>query len=251
MQTVTEETNSAIVARLVRLEKQNRRMKRFGLGALLVCGAVFWMGQAKVPVSRDVQSRKFTLVDVKGKKRAELGVTVGRPALVFYDSADQTSVSVGIGEDGPGLAIYGPNEQRQADVLLTDKGPVLTLHDSNGTTRMNLSVTGQGPAIGLLGTKGEAKGAFGMTANQETFLQLFGTAEHGGAQLFAAPDRSILRFFDPSDRPTAVLGMLGTEDAGLTLNDAAGNVRATLMLTQAGVGLDFRDQNKAVIWHAP
>jgi hypothetical protein len=60
-----------------------------------------------------------------------------------------------------------------------------------------------------------------------------------------------LRFFDASDRPAAVLGMLGTESAGLTLNDAAGNVRATLMLTPAGVGLDFRDQNKAVIWHAP
>jgi len=251
MQTSTEETNATIVARLTRLEKQNRRMKRFGLGVLLVFGAVFWMGQAKVPVSRDVQSRKFTLVDVKGKRRAELGVTVGRPELVFYDSTDQMSISVGVGEDGPGLTVYGPNEQRQADVLLTDKGPVITLHDPNGTTRMNLSVTGQGPAIGLLGAKGEAKGAFGVTAEQDTFLQLFGTAEHGGAQLFAAPDRSILRFFDASDRPMTVLGMLGTEGEGLTLNDSAGNVRATLMLTPAGVGLDFRDEKKAVIWHAP
>lgn len=251
MQTVTRQSESTIMARLERLETQNRRMKRVGFAALLVSGAVFWMGQARVNVSKDVESRKFTLMDVKGKKRAELGVTVGRPALLFYDSMDQVSVSVGIDEEGPGLVIYGPNEQRQAALSLTDNGPVLKLHAANGTTRMNLSVTSQGPAIGLLGANGEAKGAFGMTANQDAFLQLFGTAEHGGAQLFAAPDRAVLRFFDASDQPRAVLGMLEKEGAGLTLNDAAANVRATLMLTPTGVGLDFRDQNKAVVWHAP
>jgi len=241
-----------VLARLDRLERQNRRTRQIGFALLLVAGAIFWMGQtAKINVSRALESRRFTLRDAKGKKKAELGVTVGRPALQFFDEEEQVSVSVGVDEDGPGFVIYGPGERRQVMLSLTETGPVLSLHGANGLKRLNLSVTAQGPAVGLLGANGEAKGAFGMTAGDETFLHLFGRGERGGAQLFAAPDRAVLRFFDMSDKPRAVLGMLENEGAGLTLNDAAGSARAILMQTPNGWGLDFLDQNKGVIWHAP
>jgi hypothetical protein len=135
--------------------------------------------------------------------------------------------------------------------MLGDSGPVLSLFAPNGTKRMNLSVTPQGPAIGLLGAKGEAKGALGITSSDESFLQLFGRNERGGVQLFAAPDRSVLRFFDLAEKPRAVLGMLENEGAGLTLNDSNGVARAILMQTAKGWGLDFLDERKGMIWHAP
>jgi hypothetical protein len=241
-----------ILLRLEKLEKQNRMLKRAGLTLLLFTGAIFWMGQTRVTVSKTVESRNFSLRDAKGKKKAELGITLGRPALQFYDDEDRVAVSVGVDEDGRGMVVYGPTEQRQASFILAESGPVLSLFGPNGMKRMNLSVTPQGgPAIGLLGPKGEAKSALGVTAKDEAFLQLFGRNEQGGVQLFAAPDRAVLRFFDISEKPRAVLGMLESEGAGLTLNDSRGTARAILMQTAKGWGLDFLDENKGVIWHAP
>jgi hypothetical protein len=241
----------AILLRLEKLERQNRAMKRIGLAALLCVGAFFWMGQARVTISKTVESRSFSLRDPKGKKKAELSLTLGRPALQFFDDAEQVVVSVGVDEDGRGMVVYGQNERRQAAFVLGDTGPVLSMFGPDGGKRMNLSVTPQGPAIGLLGAKGEAKGALGVTASDEAFLQLFGRNERGGVQLFAAPDRAVLRFFDLTERPRAVLGMLENEGAGLTLNDSNGVARAILMQTAKGWGLDFLDEKKGVLWHAP
>jgi hypothetical protein len=246
-------SEQSILLRVEKLERQNRALRGMGLVILVLGGAFFWMGQtAQIPIQRAIEARKFTLRDMRGKRRAELSVAVGRPVLLFYDANEQVSVSVGIDEDGPGITVYGPNQQRQAAVLLSETGPLITLHDSSGVKRLNLNVTPQGPAIGLLGSMGEAKGAFGMTANSETFLQLFGTAEHGGVQLFAAPDRSVVRMFDSSDVPRAVLGLLAKEGTpGLTLNDASGNSRVILMLDPKGPSVDFLDEQKKLLWKAP
>jgi hypothetical protein len=244
-------TEGAILVRLEKLERQNRAMKRFGMALLLLSGAVFWMGQTTGNVSKTQESRKFSLRDPKGKKRAELGMTLGRPALQFFDDTERVIVSVGVDENGKGMVVYGQDERQQAGIVVADTGPVLSLFGPDGVKRLNLSVTALGPAIGLLGSKGEAKGAFGVTEKNETFLQLFGRDEQGGAQLYAAPDRAVLRFFDLADKPRAVLGVLENEGAGLTLNDSSGSARAILMQTVRGWGLDFLDEKKGVVWHAP
>ena len=70
MENMTGQLESSVLARLDKLEKQNRRLKRVGFVLLFLSGAFFWMGQARVNISKEIQSRKFTLVDVKGKRRA-------------------------------------------------------------------------------------------------------------------------------------------------------------------------------------
>src|SRR2546427_666898 len=94
----------------------------------------------------------------------------------------------------------------------TPGGPNLSLYSADGARRLNIGVLAQGPVLGLLAPNGAAKAAFGITGDN-AFVHLFGTREHGGAQLFATPDRTVLRFFDSNDRPRAVLGMLETENA--------------------------------------
>ena len=66
-----------ILARLRRLEAQNRLMKRLVLLLFVSSGAIFWMGQARTV--RNVEARKITLKDAKGKRKAELGIELGRP----------------------------------------------------------------------------------------------------------------------------------------------------------------------------
>jgi hypothetical protein len=242
--------------RIERLERENRRLRQAAFAVLLGIASVFLMGQGKAAkvgalnVAKALEAGKFILKDGRGQKRAELGLFADRPALVFYQGAEQASLSLGAEPDGAGLTLYDGDTRKAAALGVTENGPVLTLY-SAGVKRLNVSVTGLGPAVGLLGRNSEAKAALGLTADDDPFLHLFGTAERGGAQLVAASDRTVLRFFDASDKARAVMGILEKESApGLVLNDGSGVARAILMLTSEGPGIDFFDKNKTRIWSA-
>ncbi len=242
-------TQGEILARLRKLEAQNRLIKRIGLLAFLSAGALFWMGQART--ARNVEARRFTLKDVKGKRRAELAIELGRPVLLFYDEMERASVSIGVEEDGPGLTLYDPAGRQSMVLSAAANGPVLSMFSRSGVKRLNMSVAAQGPVIGLLGTAGEARAAFGASGSDNTFLHLFSDKEHGGVQLSAGADRAVVRIFDGADKPRAVLGMLEKENTpGLVLNDGAGAARVMLLLFPRGPGLEFRS-DKDVVWRAP
>ena len=242
--------------RIERLERENRRLRQAGFLALLGIAAVFLMGQVKAPkagtlnVAKALEAGKFVLKDGRGQKRAELGLFADRPALVFYEAAEKASLSLGAEPGGAGLTLYDGNTRKAAAFSVTENGPLLTLY-SAGIKRLNVSATDLGPAVGLLGRNSEAKAALGLTADDSPFLHLFGPGERGGAQLVAAPDRTVLRFFDASDKARAVLGILEKESSpGLVLNDGSGVARAILMLTSEGPGMDFFDKNKTRTWTA-
>jgi len=244
-------TVESLRSRLELVELENRRMKRFGIFLLVFAGSIFLMGQA-TKTARPLEATKFILKNAKGKKRAELGIRLDGPELAFYDDKEQTLLSIGLLEDGPGLVVLTSDAKKVASFSATATGPMLSLSDQNGTKRLNISVIDGSPAVGLLGTKGDAKSALGLTQNGNPFIQLFGSNEHGGTQLLAAPDMTVLRFLDAADKPRAVFGMLEKENApGITLNDANGATRAVLMLLPKGAGLDFLNENKVVAWHAP
>ncbi len=250
-----KDTLGALEARVDRLERQNRLLKRIGFLSFLVLSAVFLMGQGKpkpLPpkVIKSMEAGKFIVKDGRGVTRAEFGLFAEKPALVFYDSAQNATLSLGFEEDGTGLTLFDRNGQTAAALTFGPNGPLLALCQ-RGTKRLNLSVTAQGPALGLVGRNGEAKAALALTADDNPFLHLFGIKERGGAQLSAAPDRTVLRFFDASDRARAVFGILEKESApGLVLNDGAGVARAIFMLTSDEPGLEFFDQNRVRIWTA-
>jgi hypothetical protein len=242
--------------RVSRLERQNRRLKQLGVLALLALGSVFLMGQAKTAKAPPVKAVKpqeagrFVLKDSLGRTRAELGLFADRPALVLYDYAANRILSLGAEPDGAGLTLYDANNDKTAALNYGPAGPVLTLF-SGGAKRLNLSVTAQGPALGLIGKKNQAKAALGLMPDDNPFLHLFGSGERGGAQLAVSSDRTVLRFFDGADRARAVLGILEKESApGLVLNDSAGTARAIMMLTAAGPGIEFFDQNRVRTWVA-
>jgi len=60
---------SNILARLGRVERENRRMKRTGLGVLVLVGAVLLMGQAHS--KRTVEAENFVLKDESGRIRQD------------------------------------------------------------------------------------------------------------------------------------------------------------------------------------
>jgi hypothetical protein len=244
-------------ARIEKLERQNRRMRRLGILLLamsisiLVAAQVKTAKEAPPKAVKSLEAGKFVLQDGRGVRRAELGLFADRPTLVFFDTGANPILSLGAEPDGAGLTIYDNQSEKAAVLSFNAGGPVLSLF-SAGAKRLNLSVTGQGPAVGLLGKRAEARAAFGLTAEDNPFLHLFGQAERGGAQLLATPDRTVLRFFDSSDKARAVFGIVDKgADPGIVLNDESGNARSIMSYTlEDGPGLELLDKNHVRIWSA-
>jgi hypothetical protein len=161
----------SVQARLARLERENRWMRRGLLSLGVALTAVFLLAaQAPAPKGKTVEAERFVVVDAEGKKRAVFGVDKAfaawdkpRPALVMYEKEDQPAFALSseggstglyFQEDGEtrlglavtkgkfaGLVIYRKPADRKSEIGLfySDDGkPGLVFNDQNGTTRAGI-----------------------------------------------------------------------------------------------------------------
>jgi len=99
----TESGSRDVLARLSRLERQNRRMK-LGIVAMLV--VVVGLASVAAYRPRVVAANEFVLRDELGRPRARLGFSdPGRPRLGFYDTKGRVRVVLGFSRRtwGPAL----------------------------------------------------------------------------------------------------------------------------------------------------
>jgi hypothetical protein len=83
----------AILGRLERLEKENRRFRRTGLVLLLVSACVF-LASAAQSGRRTLTANEFVLVDHEGHARAKLAIESKRVALTFLDQEGRKQMSL-------------------------------------------------------------------------------------------------------------------------------------------------------------
>jgi hypothetical protein len=130
------EALTTIVARLEKLEKQNRRLKTAGIALLLLCSSAFLVAARPVQSAPSVlTAKKFTLVtaggreimsmtsdtsdqpglqvlDVAGKERAWLGVfgkpgQTAEPGVAFFDTEGVERLWAGLSQGtAPRVIIY-------------------------------------------------------------------------------------------------------------------------------------------------
>lgn len=107
---MSEPAIGGLARRLDRVERENRRLKRAGIAALAVIGAVVLMGQVTGGrVAKVVDAEKFILRDWEGRKRAEL-MTISSGAYLGLDGPDgKTRVTIAV-LDEPILTLYGEGE---------------------------------------------------------------------------------------------------------------------------------------------
>jgi hypothetical protein len=108
----------AIVERLAKVEKQNRRLRGAGLLVVGLACSIVLMGQS-APTSRTLEAQAFILTDAQGRTRASLRTLT----------------------DGPHLALFDANGKLRVDLGVSVDGPVLQLLDQNGNFRVALRVT--------------------------------------------------------------------------------------------------------------
>jgi hypothetical protein len=179
-----------VQARLARLERENRWMKRGFLCLGVALAAVFLLaGQAPPPrAGKTVEAERFVVVDADGKKRGVFGVDKAfpswdkaRPTLALYGKEDQPAFAVNteggssglfFQEDGEtrlglavtkgkfaGLVIYRNPTDRKSEIGLfySDDGkPALVFNDPNGRTRAGIILEkGDKPILSLQDENGK------------------------------------------------------------------------------------------------
>ena len=95
----------SVFARLEKVERENRRIKRVGLAVLLFASLTVLMGQARSP--RTIEAEQFVLRDVHGRER----LAIGTPKV---------SGATGLGTDEP--AIWLVDEKGQDRAILNSDG---------------------------------------------------------------------------------------------------------------------------------
>jgi hypothetical protein len=116
---------NAVIARLEKVEKENRRLKRAGITCLLVAACVVLMGQARP--SRTLEAERFVLKDASGRVRAELFThsVSGVAMLRFLNERGDAFVSA------DGLFLLDSNVKNFAVLNLSRTG--LSITDGKGT----------------------------------------------------------------------------------------------------------------------
>ena len=164
---------SAVIGRLEKLEKQNRRMKQAGIAGLLFISCVLLMGQA--PSTKTVEANEFVLRDSGGKTLGRWTIERGFPKIEMYDGEKLQRTTFGIaGVFGRGAPqpllqmvdgdtstllfvgtgasnlVFNSNGDNASSVMLgmTLFGPQLFL-GRNGKSKAGLSITGSGPSLDI------------------------------------------------------------------------------------------------------
>jgi len=234
-------------ARLAKLERQNRTLKRLGLLFLLIAGSGFLVAQAprKPPSAAPAPATGAASYDTLVVHRLELRDKAGKLRGVWT------------AEDGYlGLALYDTAGMPRAELTLTIVGPALDLYDDVGKSRIELMVTADGPHLMLLDAAGKPRAALRVlldtpllglydgagrhfTTLDQHGLELWGANPNVGAELSAGEFGPHLSLRD-AQQFTAVVGVTQTE----TTKTGESHTTSAAAVTLFG-------KDGEVIWRAP
>lgn len=153
---MNEPTMEILARRLDRLERESRRWRIVGVGAMTVLCLALLMGAAKpeVKVQDEVRARRFTLVDKEDKIRGFLGFTAvespvlflfDNPIVTLFDSERRPRVRLAGGLIESGLRLYAKDGNPLADLYVeTGEWPRLSLYDNTPRRRAVLQVLPDG-----------------------------------------------------------------------------------------------------------
>ncbi len=147
--------------RLLKLEKQNRRFKKFGAAVLSIAALLMVMAQA--PARKIIEANEFVLKDGTGKVRARLSVqdeTLGGggfPKMAFIDESGNTSVELDgsiSGMFGGTIGISKENGERVSTLFADSDGGRFWVSDGKANGKPSSSVWLTPGNVDITDTKG-------------------------------------------------------------------------------------------------
>lgn len=110
-------TDSELLKRLEKLERDNRRLKRFGLAALALVAGLGLVAAAR-PVPKVIKAHEFEVVNSAGTVRIRMGVSpkVQAASITLFDAAGKLRSDFDATDTFSGLFLYG--HQRRLAVAI-------------------------------------------------------------------------------------------------------------------------------------
>jgi hypothetical protein len=143
---------SEINARLAKLERENRRMKKIGIVAIVFASVLFISGQAKT--NKVVEANEFRLVDGSGKVRGTLMTTEsGETDFLLSDPVGKNSALLRAGPKVAVLSLINPDEGAISSFATAPFGGLLLKSQSESIT-MTAHESGRGPNLTVVDKEG-------------------------------------------------------------------------------------------------
>ena len=144
----------AVVRRLERVERQNRRLKVIGAAVVLLVGAGVLVG-VDGPAPKTVVEEKFIVRDAAGKNWAELAYyEKDGPALLLRDKEGTRTVILGASPSGEAqLQFRDKAGERLILTALPGGAAGIEIKDKTAKQRVSLGVRGERAAVRLRDSK--------------------------------------------------------------------------------------------------
>jgi hypothetical protein len=173
---------AAVLARLEKVERQNRRLRGAGIAVFVLAAAGLLMGQA-MPKARIVEAEGFQLKDGQGMVRAELVVDKDGPGLHLRDdNGKERAELVALHKAGAELVLRDEDGQGRVWLTALEGGAGLDLED-HGNTRVHLYTRAGGTSLVLSDEKGQGRAKLDVTKDR-TWLALF---DEKGKSIWSQP----------------------------------------------------------------
>jgi hypothetical protein len=167
---------TVLLDRIDRIERENRRLRRFGITTLLgmaimlgITLAVFiYSGSFGVGVPENIAARQFTIRDGKGTSRGSWGVAEdGTVRFLLSDLSGRPRVRVSLLPDGSSGVSLADSGDRKLIVLgaLPDQSTSFVMSDRSGVPRAVLGMSPNGSAnLVFADREGATKAGLGVDA---------------------------------------------------------------------------------------
>ncbi len=146
---------AALAARVDKLERHNRWLRRAGLMVLVVAGT--GLVAAAQQRREQVIADRIALRDENGKVRAELVMDKGAPRLQMYDADDKVRLRATVNK-GPALILLDEEEADRVVIGYTkERGGAMDLYDADKNQLVGLRAHANGQGLVLFDDKGRAR----------------------------------------------------------------------------------------------
>lgn len=236
-----------LAARVERLERENRRFKRWAAVGVLLLGGAVLLGQAAPERVHDVvQARDFQLLDAQGRSRGGMSVgSDGSLGLNMFDQAGAHRVVLGLSPSGaPMLVLHASTKEGGgASLALLDDGRAalfLDGRDARGSSLLGCSADGS-PYLSLTDRAGTPRAQLGLNERLLPSLVILDSAGRSRAVLTLADGGApFLELYDEDGVGRATLGA-----TDLVMPKTGASVRT------AESSLVLTDRSRTVVYRAP
>jgi hypothetical protein len=175
-----------LLARLEKLERENKRFRRLGVTAVVVAAALAGMYATRTVPLRDhagvpgvVKAHELEIVDSRGKARIKLTTVMGGTYVTLLDSQGTTREGMFLGSDGsPHIALDDAQVKARLSMDVdSDGSPNVSLSDAQGQVPLDLGVGSDGSSeVRLSDTHGMPRAVVGVLADGSPYVTLLGSS---------------------------------------------------------------------------